>query len=117
MEVPGASGRRRQAKGAARLELVPNSCGSSAGTGLPAVNLYDGSLGRTLCERRPAFFKEWLRCAREQQQQVDGGGRQAASQNTGRPQVELLNRGAASEEHSGDQGTSRYLKGQGKVCR
>jgi hypothetical protein len=52
----------------------------------------------TLCERRPAFFDEMaLRRAREQQQ-VDAGGGQAASQTTGRRQVEFSDRGGTSEE-------------------
>src|SRR5260370_30797700 len=39
-----------------------------------------------------------LRRAREQQQQVDAGGGQAASQTTGRRQVEFSDRGGTSEE-------------------
>src|SRR5258705_6469914 len=39
-----------------------------------------------------------LRRAREQQQKVDAGGGQAASQTTGRRQVEFSDRGGTSEE-------------------
>jgi hypothetical protein len=53
----------------------------------------------TLCERRPAFFDEMaLRRAREQQQQVDAGGGQVASQTTGRQQIEFSDRGGTSED-------------------
>ncbi len=86
--------------------------------GLPAVNLYDGSLGRTLSERRPAFFDEMaLRRAREQQQQVDAGGGQAASQTTGRRQVEFSDRGGTSEECWRGPWTPICIKGHRKVCQ
>jgi hypothetical protein len=70
-----------------------------------------GSFGRTLCERRPAFFDEMgLRRAREQQQQVDAGGGQAASQTPGRRQVEFSDRGGTSEECRGGPWTPICIK-------
>ena len=80
--------------------------------------LNDGSFGRTLCERRPAFFDEMaLRRAREQQQQMDAGGGQAASRTRGRRQVQFLGGGGTSEKRRVGPWTPRYLKGQGKVCQ
>jgi hypothetical protein len=52
--------------------------------------------GRTLCERRPAFFDGMaLRRAREQQQQVDAGGGQRAPCLDAPSQLSLL----AGREH------------------
>jgi hypothetical protein len=63
------------------------------------------------------FLMKWLRCAREQQQQVDARIGQAASRTPGRWQVDFFDRGGISEKRRGRPRTDRYLEGQGKVSQ
>ena len=63
------------------------------------------------------FLMEGLRGAREQQRQVDAGGGQAASQTTGRRQIECFDRGGTSEECRRGPWTPICIKGHRKVCQ